>query len=995
MEGNKIFADVVRDTPFLHTCNTHKERFIPILKDANISDHCKEIGKQILNNTKRPLSQHIDVLIPNKRRDDSEKAKAEQFKRFFGKKYMAATKAENKISYSSLPHLHTTQKQQTHAKSSSSASNIIQEFVKTEESYVNSLQELVTKIMKPLRESINEQRTPILDKYTFNRIFLNIEDILYLNKEFLNSLQAYQSGQSTELFGQICARHIETFDPYKTYFLSKEDSLKAHQQKTKSNRAYSNFIINTKLEENRRINDLLILPIQRMPRYNLLFADILNALEPQDQNVFFLKLASEKAKSINQMQYGSDSPLLPLYTLIKSAPATFVGKRQLLGHFDATELLISSGKIQRPVTIMIFSDKIVVVKRKNYSLQGQMYCENIEEKAKKTNDQPFEFKGWANIWCVELFNGLKDRPETFFLRTNLPEKDPNAPENDADNYFRKSDRLYSLVPTQNAQAPIENFVEKKRQLIDLYQRQVATANLEKSELYHNNGFNIPTFARIYDEDAYREAVCKNNILVVYVENEKVDLNSLLTEDVWIVILVRRENGGFRQKIYSKVSLTPIRDSRDSETELLINDDIRSDGRSLDFIKTLWNNCFFYERKLRATEAYSCVHDGLMRERARTRSRSRSLTRVASNMSVGRLFGARSRSTSPSKSSISTLGNHSQELTIDPSTACVSDPILEVAAMNGNSDRMLRDTQQYSTPPITPVNYAGALDNSTLAKNYYSNYPEADAQPYYRYNDSLGRNTSDMSNDESQMIDSFTHFPLSSREDDILYGHNQHQDNSLRRPLPYHIQRAQYSNFDPRVPHTPSPEPLSRPSTGTSHNSTFSSGAFSSTDPAFPLSNTDSHHMYNSVGSSNSASSVLSYVEDKINEMSLRRPDSYDDRFAHEARYSDKSSPFGKRGSIPPSFYPQPQASQSYQHARYPDNLPPSVGIDKIYQLKDELNSVLDDMIQSQQQMRHQPNARYQNNPLESVRGLRSHIVSKIDEIINSTEHQNQQYVSFR
>lgn len=341
------------------------------------------------------------------------------------------------------------------------------------------------------------------------------------------------------------------------------------------------------------------------------------------------------------------------------------------------------------------------------------------------------------------------------------------------------------------------------------------------------------------------------------------------------------------------------------------------------------------------------------------------------MSVGRLFGARSRSTSPSRSSISTLGNHSQELAIDPSAVCVSDPILEIAAMNGNSDRMLRDTHQYSTPPITPVNYAGALDNGTLAKNCYSNYPEADAQPYYRYNDSLGRGTSDMSHDGSQMVDSFTHSPLSSREDDILYDHNQHQDNSLRRPLPYHIQRAQYSNFDSRVPHTPSPEPLSRPSTGTSHNSTFSSGAFSSTDPAFPLSNTDSHHMYNSVGSSNSASSVLSYVEDKINEMSLRRPDPYDDRFAYEARYSDRSSPFGKRGSIPPSFYPQPQASQSYQHTRYPDNLPPSVGIDKIYQLKDELNSVLDDMIQSQQQMRHQPNARYQNNPLESVRGLRS------------------------
>lgn len=78
-------------------------------------------------------------------------------------------------------------------------------------------------------------------------------------------------------------------------------------------------------------------------------------------------------------------------------------------------------------------------------------------------------------------------------------------------------------------------------------------------------------------------------MVVYVENEKVDLNSLLTNDVWIVILVKRESSGYRQKIYSRISLTPIRDHRETETEFIINDDIRSDG-SLDFIKTLWNNC---------------------------------------------------------------------------------------------------------------------------------------------------------------------------------------------------------------------------------------------------------------------------------------------------------------------------------------------------------------------------------------------------------------------
>lgn len=52
--------------------------------------------------------------------------------------------------------------------------------------------------------------------------------------------------------------------------------------------------------------------------------DILNTLDPEDQDAFYLKLASEKARNINQMQYGSDSPLLPLYTLIKSAPVSIM-----------------------------------------------------------------------------------------------------------------------------------------------------------------------------------------------------------------------------------------------------------------------------------------------------------------------------------------------------------------------------------------------------------------------------------------------------------------------------------------------------------------------------------------------------------------------------------------------------------------------------------------------------------------------------------------------
>lgn len=94
--------------------------------------------------------------------------------------------------------------------------------------------------------------------------------------------------------------------------------------------------------------------------------------------------------------------------------------RELLGYYDATELSLLTGKPSRPVTLLVFTDKIMVVKRKNANIKGKDYLDKIEEKVKSTmsssmlqkakeayNGFPFEFKGWADIRAVELFQGLK------------------------------------------------------------------------------------------------------------------------------------------------------------------------------------------------------------------------------------------------------------------------------------------------------------------------------------------------------------------------------------------------------------------------------------------------------------------------------------------------------------------------------------------------------------------------------------------------------------
>lgn len=92
----------------------------------------------------------------------------------------------------------------------------------------------------------------------------------------------------------------------------------------------------------------------------------------------------------------------------------------MLGYYDATELSLLTGKPNRPVTIFVFTDKIMIVKRKNSNLKSKEYLDSTEEKVKPTTissnmlqkakeayNAQLEFKGWADIKAVELFQGLK------------------------------------------------------------------------------------------------------------------------------------------------------------------------------------------------------------------------------------------------------------------------------------------------------------------------------------------------------------------------------------------------------------------------------------------------------------------------------------------------------------------------------------------------------------------------------------------------------------
>ncbi|KAI8992507.1 hypothetical protein BDB01DRAFT_778677 [Pilobolus umbonatus] len=951
MSGNKMH-DILKDTKYTCTCSIHKKREIPILSD-NIND-CREIFKQLLDSTKYPRCQYVDVLIADKNRSD--KNEVEKFKQCFGGRL--TDKDSLSYSHEDVNIKSRILQKNNHNKSNKSVEIIQAEMIASEENYVDTLDALVNNTMRTLKESLMSD-SPILDHFSFNKIFINCKDLLDVNKQFLAALKSFERGEVTESFGELCLRHLQNFDCYKTYLLGLSDSNRYHLINiNKANKLYSNYIINNPVFNNLRLKDALIQPLQRITRYNLFFNEMIKALDPEDSDILYLAEADEKARSLNCMEYGAnskESQSIYLYTLIKNTPCTFIGKRQLLGYFDVTELAISTGKTKRPMTLLIFNDKIVLVKRKGFNVVGDKYFEKIEEVTsnnsfiKKTKEMcvgaPLEFKGWVDINSVELFHGLKDCPYTFFLRTNLPELDQGKPEVESEDYFRRNDRLFSIIPSKDNYSKDElgSFMKKKNQLIDLCQKQHAFLKLKDGvELYHNSQYKVPGYTHIYNEASYRSAKHKNNILIVYIDQYPWhNLHTLLTDDVWIVILIKKEMGGYKQIIRSRISLVPMRESRDIEYECIVGDNIQPDG-TLDFISTLWNNLYFYERRLRATEPYAEIHDALLRDKSRARSRSRSLSKVANNMSIGKLFGGRSRSSSPSRKMSSMADHEDTSLHSKP----VKDPILKIA------------TVHHQESPYHNMVYDGSLLNQKLPNTdlHYVTGKKKNHSLLFQNNmdrHSLGdmRGRSAEESTYRSRVSSMMTNNRRGESDSLIYN-----DDTSHSPSSITSSSESVSSAEQMME---TPHPLSSDSNESIIRSYFQDNTL------------DFMHRDRTFIPDNRPRSYTDGIQYKnLNTRRRTTPSFLPSQDPVPRRYSNIPAPMESHSSLSSAYSHHCLSDESHMH--------------QTSQFKNDMSALIDNFMYSCQYIKyHNETDRY--HAYESVREMRSHLLSRLDEVMDTIQ----------
>lgn len=141
---------------------------------------------------------------------------------------------------------------------------------KSETKYVNHL-----KLLADLRTKL--QKEAVLSIEQTHRIFSNIDELIAINSFFLNGI-ANSTDRYESPVGQIFyrfARHFKSYSTYVANFPSGQKTLTKLLRKKRKNKKFRT-IIGSFQSNGLNIRDLLVMPVQRVPRYNAVIETLLN-----------------------------------------------------------------------------------------------------------------------------------------------------------------------------------------------------------------------------------------------------------------------------------------------------------------------------------------------------------------------------------------------------------------------------------------------------------------------------------------------------------------------------------------------------------------------------------------------------------------------------------------------------------------------------------------------------------------------------------------------
>lgn len=179
----------------------------------------------------------------------------------------------------------------------SSREMVVKEIFTTEQSYVASLVTLCQKVITPL--NTEKKLQSLFTAEEKKSIFQNVETIHDLNKKFLADIEErLHNWNDKQVVGDVFNATMPYFKHYKTYMSNYESAI-ACLERCQKKREVAQWLKSAEAAaEGQKLPFLLITPVQRIPRYNLLLQELLKKTPEDHADYAHITQALSKIKEI-------------------------------------------------------------------------------------------------------------------------------------------------------------------------------------------------------------------------------------------------------------------------------------------------------------------------------------------------------------------------------------------------------------------------------------------------------------------------------------------------------------------------------------------------------------------------------------------------------------------------------------------------------------------------------------------------------------------------
>eukprot|EP01100_Stratorugosa_tubuloviscum_P001517 TRINITY_DN1335_c1_g5_i1.p1 TRINITY_DN1335_c1_g5~~TRINITY_DN1335_c1_g5_i1.p1 ORF type:complete len:574 (-),score=253.67 TRINITY_DN1335_c1_g5_i1:120-1841(-) len=240
--------------------------------------------------------------------------------------------------------------------------HVVKEILSTEDSYVKSLDILTTQFLTPLKR---DNYIPKSKSEWFESVKTQIETIHRFHEELLRQLQnRVNSWSNIQKIGDLFLKLSPYLKIYREYCQSYNKASSTVEELRNNDPRVHNFLANTAYEHKMELLGLLIMPIQRIPRYRLLFTDLIKHT-PRD-HIDYQDLVTAEQKVAEIAEYINESirqkeneeknteTLLNLQRRFSGLPSDFInGKRQFVTEGILTKVCRKANKKR---SFFLFSD---------------------------------------------------------------------------------------------------------------------------------------------------------------------------------------------------------------------------------------------------------------------------------------------------------------------------------------------------------------------------------------------------------------------------------------------------------------------------------------------------------------------------------------------------------------------------------------------------------------------------------------------------------------